>query len=158
MNTEQAEQLRAMVLGRSVAALGTLHDGAPYVSMVPFAPLPDGSALVTHVSGLAAHTKDMLADGRVSVLVIEPERDDKPAQALARVTIQAEARRVPDGTDEHEACRRAYLGRFPDAADLFELADFSLFSIAPRSARYVAGFGQAFTLSPEALARALQTR
>lgn len=156
MDSEQLEGLGALVRGRSVAALGTLHDGAPYVSMVPFAVLPDGSAFVVHVSGLSAHTRDMRADPRVSLLIAQPEREDLAPQALARVTVQADAREVRAGAGDLEASRQAYLSRFPGAAQLFSLGDFALFDIVPRSVRYIAGFAQAFTISPETLARALR--
>ena len=52
---ESIAELGALVGGRQVAALGTLHEGAPYVSAVPFALLEDGSAFIIHVSELAAH-------------------------------------------------------------------------------------------------------
>jgi len=69
MNAESNESLARLVRARSTAALGTLHGGAPYVSMVPYAIAADGSGLLIHVSTLAAHTKDMLADARVSLLI-----------------------------------------------------------------------------------------
>jgi putative heme iron utilization protein len=97
----------------------------------------------------------MRRDGRVSLLVMEPERPDKMSQALARVTIQGEAREVAVEHPEHGPAREAYLGRFPDAAGMFELADFGLFRIEVRSARLVGGFAQAVTLSPEGFAAAL---
>ena len=37
MNTSQANALRQLLQTQETAALGTVHDGAPYVSMVPFA-------------------------------------------------------------------------------------------------------------------------
>jgi len=62
LSPEHAARLVDLLRRRSTAALGTLHDGAPFVSMVPYAVLPDGAAFVVHVSRLAGHTKDMLAD------------------------------------------------------------------------------------------------
>jgi putative heme iron utilization protein len=155
MNEYTARVLRGLVRGRSVAALGTLHEGEPYVSMVPFALALDGRALVIHVSHRAAHSANMRRDDRVSALIMGPERPATMPQSLARVTTQGEAREVPVGQPEHGPAREAYLGRFPDAAGLFELPDFSLFRIGVRSARLVGGFAQAVTLSPEAFAEAL---
>ena len=66
-----------------VAALGTLQDGAPYVSLVPYALAADGRGLVIHVSRLAAHTQNMVREREVSVLVAEPDGPDKLAHALA---------------------------------------------------------------------------
>lgn len=155
MNANAVRVLQELARERSVAALGSLDEGHPFVSMVPFALVPDGRALVVHVSRLAAHTGNMRRDGRVSVLVMEPEGPDKTPQSLARVTIQGEARVVESGHPEYLPAREAYLGRFPDAAGLFELPDFSLFLIGVTSARLVGGFAQATTLSPEQFALAV---
>jgi putative heme iron utilization protein len=156
LSPEHAAQLAGLVQRRSAAALGTLHGGAPFVSMVPFAVLPDGSAFVIHVSRLAGHTKDMLADPRVSLLVAQPEGEGVAAQALARVSVQGEAVEMAKGSDAERDCRGAYLARFPESAPLTEFGDFSFFAIRPSQARFVAGFAQAMSLTGETLARTLR--
>ena len=148
-----AIELRNLLASRSVAALGTLHDGAPYVSMVPFALLPDGSAFVIHVSALSAHTQDMLDEPRVSVLVMDAERPEVLAQELARVTILGSAAQVAEPSAEYDAAMACYLKRFPDAAPTFDLGDFSLFAIAPTHIRWIGGFAAAQSLTPEAFTR-----
>jgi putative heme iron utilization protein len=148
--------LARLVRGRSVAALGTLHAGAPFVSMVPFALPPAGDAFVIHVSRLAAHTRDMLEDPRVSLLVTQAEGEGVPAQALARVTVVGEAREVRKGSTEENACREVYLARFPEAEPLTGFADFSFFAIRPLRARFVAGFAQAMSVTAETLSRVLR--
>ena len=50
-----------------------------------------------------------------------------------------------------QAAKAAYLARFPESVELFGFADFSLFVIGPTSARFVGGFAQATSLSPETL-------
>ena len=154
VDTDLANTLRTLLETQPIASLGTLHKGEPYVSMVPFALLP-GGVFIIHVSTLAAHTKDMLESPRVSLLVIAPLEADASPQALARVTIQADAERLDDAMPEHAEARAAYLERFPQSAQTFELSDFSLFAIRPRSLRLVGGFAQAKTLTPEGFARAL---
>jgi len=44
---------------------------------------------------------------------------------------------------------------FAAAAQMFELPDFSMFRISPRSVRIIAGFGKAHSLSTEVWARAV---
>lgn len=156
MNAESNESLARLVRARATAALGTLHGGAPYVSMVPYAIAADGSGLLIHVSTLAAHTKDMLADARVSLLITEAEGAEKSPLGLERVSVQATAERVASGAAELPAFRAAYLARFPDAEQMFGFADFSIFLIRPLSARFVAGFGQAHSLTAESLMKILQ--
>ena len=129
-----------------IAALGTLHEGVPFVSMVPYAVASDGS-LVLHVSRLAAHTQDMLDHPDVSLLITESEGSGKMPQALARVTVQGRAKMLERDSQKHIDARDVYLLRFPDAAPLFEFSDFNIVIIKPISARVIAGFGQAVTMT-----------
>ncbi len=146
--------LRELLASRKTAALGTLHSGAPYVSMVPFTLLPDGTAFVIHVSRLATHTKDMLVDPHVSLLITGAEQADISPLDLPRVTIIGTAQKIPTDSPDYLFTSEAYLDRFPDAAPIFRLSDFSLFLITPTEARWVGGFAQARTISPVEFARA----
>jgi putative heme iron utilization protein len=107
------------------------------------------------VSRLASHTKDMLADPRVSLLVMQGEGGGVDAQALARVSIQGEAAEMAKGSAEERACRDRYLARFPEAEPLTGFGDFSFFAIRPVQARFVAGFAQAMSVTGETLSRLL---
>jgi putative heme iron utilization protein len=149
--------VRSLLLGRSVAALATLHDGGPSASMVPFAATNHGGRLrlVAHVSGLAAHTRDMRADPAVCLLVTAAESADVPPQALPRVSLPGRAEFIPADHPDHGVLKASYLAKFPEAADLFSFADFSLVAIEATSARLVAGFARAVTLSAESLAAAV---
>jgi hypothetical protein len=153
MDSELAQSLRSLLETQRIASLGTLHQGEPYVSMVPFALLPGGSGFVIHVSQLAGHTKDMLARPEVSLLVIAPQSPEVPPQALARATIQGDAIQCAEQTPGHAEAKQAYLSRFPHSSTMFGLSDFSLFAIRPRSIRFVGGFAQAKTITPEGLAK-----
>ena len=155
MSPDAARTLRELLRAQDIAALGTLHQGRPYVSMVPFVLLADGPRFVIHVSQLAAHTRDMLADPNVSLLVVAPPSAGVPPQALARATIQGCALQYGAGTPGEAEARAAYLARFAESAQTFGFADFSLFAIVPESIRFVGGFAQATTISPATLAEAL---
>lgn len=154
-HTAQTQALRSLLETQRIASLGTLHKGEPYVSMVPFALLPGGSAFVIHVSELSAHTRDMLAHPQVSLLIIAPQTPDVPAQALPRVTIRGDALQLDESAPAYAEAKLAYLSRFPQSTVMFGLSDFSLFAITPRTIRVIGGFAQATTLTPEALAKAL---
>lgn len=155
MTPAHAQLLRDLLSNQEVAALGTLHKGQPYVSMVPFALRPGGTDFIIHVSQLAAHTKDMLTHPLVSLLVMAPPAPGVMAQELARITVQGEAVQVQPESPEHAAAKAAYLARFPQSEMLFGFSDFSLFAIVPESIRFVGGFAQATTISPATLAEAL---
>jgi putative heme iron utilization protein len=154
--------LRSLVHSRSVAALGTVDKGEPYVSMVPYVLHGAGSDILIHVSGLSAHTRHMREHPRVSLMVTAAEGsiDDEgraiEPQALPRVTIQGDAHHLDPAGSDYTHGKVAYLGRFPTAAQMFELPDFSLFAIRPQSARFIAGFGSAHSLNAETWARILR--
>ena len=48
----------------------------------------------------------------------------------------------------------AYLAKYPEQAINFTLADFSFWRIAPKDARFIAGFGRIHNVSGEELMRA----
>ncbi len=156
LDADLIHTLRTLVLERRIAALGTLHEGEPFVSMVPYALHGADHHFLIHVSALASHTSDMAAHSRVSLLVTAPEGAEVEAQALPRLTVHGDALRLARDADGYAAARATYLARFASAAQMFELGDFSLFVIRPVALRFVAGYGKAYGLSPEVLARALQ--
>ena len=155
MDPAQTSALRDLLRTQQLAALGTLHEGEPFVSMVPFALLPGGDGFVIHVSQLAGHTKDMLSHAGVSIMVAATPAANVSAQATARVTIQGQARPMADSDPGHARAKAAYLARFPQSADMFGFADFSLFLIQPSSVRFIGGFAQARSVSPATLASIL---
>lgn len=155
MNTEAAGVLRSLLRRQPIAALGTLHRGEPAVSMVPFALDESAPAFLIHVSALAAHTRDMHEHPRVSLMVVAPDDGGRP-QARPRLTVQGDAVPLERDSARYAAARALYLQRFAEATDTFALADFSLFAIAPASVRFIAGFAQAMSLTPDLFRRALR--
>ncbi len=142
-----AEAKCQALLSLPVAALGTLHEGAPFVSMVPLVPAPDGSGFLIHVSRLAQHTRDLLADARVSLMFMQPLEGNLDPLALPRFSLQGEAEVVPADSAAYVLAAQAYLARFPQAETTLGLGDFSFFRVKPAAGRLVCGFGQAFSLS-----------
>jgi heme oxygenase (biliverdin-IX-beta and delta-forming) len=150
MDSADAALLAKLLRGERIAHLGTLRQGAPLASMTLYLAAPDFGAFHVHVSRLAWHTQDMLADARVALSVAQTDDGREDPFTLARVTIRGEAAQL--GPDER--LKRAWLARFPAQAVNFELADFSFWRIAPRDARFVAGFGRIHNLSAAELAGA----
>ena len=147
MTDAEAQLFKDLLQHQPVAALATLHRGAPTVSMVPFALLPDAGGLLIHVSALATHTQDMRRKSEVSLLVMGALQDAETPLALPRVSVSGRARPLVRDSDEYATARDAYLRKLPDAEPLFDFGDFSLFVIEPTSARFVAGFGRALSLN-----------
>jgi heme iron utilization protein len=144
---ELAELLRR----ERIAHLATLRGGAPMASMTLYLADETLDAFYVHVSRLAWHTQDMMKDPRVALSIAET--DDRRADpfTLMRVTIRGDAAQLP-GEDPHLKAR--WLQRFPEQAINFELADFSFWRIAPRDARFIAGFGRIHNLSAAELSAA----
>jgi putative heme iron utilization protein len=114
--------------------------------------LPDAgfTAFHVHVSRLAWHTQDMAQDGRVALSIAETDDGRADPFTLKRVSIRGDAENL---AGEQPELKRLWLARFPQQAVNFELADFSFWRIAPRDARFVAGFGRIHNLSAAELAR-----
>ena len=126
--------------GRS-GALATLMAGSgdPYCSLVNVATAADGMPLLL-LSRLALHTKNILADTRVS-LMLDERRDSDPLEG-ARVMLMG---RVAV-TDDPEV-RRRYLARHPDAAQFAGFGDFAFYRMTIQRAHLVAGFGRIVDLT-----------
>jgi len=152
MDAETCRLLARLLRSERVAHLATLREHAPMSSMTLFLAAEDFSAFHVHVSRLAWHTQDMQRDPRVALSIAET--DDRRADpfTLMRVTIRGEAVRI-EGQGELEA---KWLARFPAQAVNFELPDFSFWRVAPRDARFVAGFGRIHNLSAAQLMQAAQ--
>jgi len=146
MTPDQAQGLKQLLQAQDVAALGTLHRGEPFVSMVPYALLADGR-LVIHVSQLATHTRDMQEHAGVSVMVLGARAPDALPQEQPRASLQGVAQPCPEDAAEYAAARQAYLARFPHSEEMFGFGDFWLVLITPRSLRFVAGFAQAWSVT-----------
>lgn len=149
MNKTLAHTLHELMTQQRVAALGTLWNGLPYVTQVPFALSSAAGGLLIHVSRLAAHTQNLLRAPDVSLLVSEPDGPEKMPHALPRVTLAGVAAALDPDDPDYASARQTYQQRFPEATGLFELGDFHLFTIEVTAARIVAGFAQAATLSGE---------
>jgi putative heme iron utilization protein len=141
VDAETSRALAGLIRKERITHLGTLRGGAPLVSMTLYLPSPDFSAFWLHVSRLAWHTQDMLQDARVSLSIAETDDGRADPFTLMRLSIRGEATQVTGGP------RDEWLARFPEQAINFTLADFSFWRIAPRDARFVAGFGRIHNLS-----------
>lgn len=127
-------------------ALATLMVGSgdPYCSLVNLASHPDGSPILL-ISRLAIHTRNLLADGRVSLMLDERAEGDP----LEGARIMLLGRAEPAAAEELELVRRRYLRAHPSAEDYASFADFSFVRIHPTGTHLVAGFGRIVDLKPE---------
>lgn len=128
------DQQRHGVLCTAHAGLG----GWPFGSVVPYAVLPTGDALV-FLSDIAEHTRNLRRDGRASLFVADPDAAARP-QAGARLDLLVRASQ-PASADiaAVEAC---YFARFPGAAAMREAHGFHVWRLEVDCVRWIAGFGE----------------
>jgi putative heme iron utilization protein len=142
-----APRLARSLLRRSrQGALATLVPGSgdPYCSLVNVASNWDGSPILL-ISRLALHTRNILGDPRVSLMLDERAEGD-PLEG-ARIML---AGRADEATEADEPIlRRRYLNAHPSAEAFVNFKDFSFFQIKPAAAHLVAGFGRIVDLEPE---------
>ena len=153
MDSDSSRLLAELIRKERIAHLATLRGGAPMASMTLYLPAPDFAAFFVHVSRLAWHTQDMAQDAHVALSIAEADDGRADPFTLRRVTLRGEALNLPNESPEHPGLKAAWLERFPEQAVNFELADFSFWKIAPRDARFVAGFGRIHNLSAAELSR-----
>lgn len=126
-------------------ALATLMSGSgdPYCSLVNVASHSDGSPILL-ISRLAIHTRNLLADARVSLMLDERVEGD-PLEG-SRIMLSGHAEEI---TSKREIARQRYLNAHPTAQVFVDFKDFSFFRIRPSGTHLVAGFGRILDLKPE---------
>jgi heme iron utilization protein len=141
-----AVRLARSLLRRSrQGALATLMAGSgdPYCSLVNVASHPDGSPILL-ISRLALHTRNILGDARVSLMLDERAEGD-PLEG-SRIMLAGRAEEA--NAENLEILRRRYLNAHPSAEAFVNFKDFSFFRIRPAGAHLVAGFGRIVDLKP----------
>ena len=142
-----AGRLARSLLRRSrQGALATLMTGSgdPYCSLVNVATHPDGSPILL-ISRLAVHTRNILDDSRVSLMLDERAQGDPLEGSRIMLMGRAEEAVASDGG----ILRRRYLNTHPSAERFVEFQDFSFYRIRPSAIHLVAGFGRIVDLKPE---------
>jgi heme iron utilization protein len=118
--------------------------GDPYCSLVNVASHPDGSPILL-VSRLAVHTRNILADPRVSLMLDERAEGD-PLEG-SRIMLAGQAEET--SSNDLAIVRRRYLNAHPSAEVFVGFKDFVFFRIRPSGTHLVAGFGRILDLNPE---------
>src|ERR1700694_5757366 len=143
---DAAKVARSLLRRSRQGALATLMAGSgdPYCSLVNVASHVDGAPILL-ISRLALHTKNILGDSRVSLMLDERAEGD-PLEG-SRIMLAGRAEEA--GAGDLEIWRRRYLNAHPTAEVFVNFKDFSFFRIRPAGAHLVAGFGRIVDLKPE---------
>jgi putative heme iron utilization protein len=111
--------------------------GYPFGSVVPYVTTAEGAPVI-YISHLAQHTKNLLADPRACLTVIEPAQDD--AQAAGRISLLGDAAVVPEGDRDQVA--ELYFATFPTSRRFSETHGFTFWALTPKRVRFIGGFGR----------------
>lgn len=130
---------RRLLRNRTFGVLATQSldvPGYPFGSITPYVLDAEGDPLLL-ISGIAQHTKNLVADPRCSLTIWEDD-DSSDVQAKARLTWIGDASKVTSGREEAVA---RYLAYIPSAKGHFAAHDFALWRVAGKRGRYIGGFG-----------------
>lgn len=156
MQPEDQELLIELVTQQRVASVSVLVEEKPYIGMLPFVMASDfGSALI-HASRLARHTVGLVPEAPFGLMVQEPDHWKANPSQLARVSFQGTVHPMNRESESYEQGKSLYLEKFPKSRITFGLGDFRLYELKVETARFVAGFGKTFDLSPPELERLSQ--
>ncbi len=119
--------------------------GYPFGSVIPYVIADDGT-LVTLISRLAQHTKNILDNPKIS-LFVQAVSNDEP-QASARLTVLCDAVRIEGESDIQSAAGRFY-AYWPSNKDYHLNLDFDFFRLSILKLRFIAGFSKMGWIVPE---------
>ncbi|NTV09226.1 MAG: pyridoxamine 5'-phosphate oxidase [Zoogloea sp.] len=117
----------------TIATHSTQMEGYPYATVVPYV-ADERQRPVLFISALAEHTRNLVADPRMSLSIVAP--DAPQVQAGARMTLVGDAKRF----EPSHALLARYLRYLPEAEQYLGL-DFAFFRLQPRRTRFIGGIG-----------------
>jgi putative heme iron utilization protein len=134
------EQFQSLYLATCNAVAEPDASYAPYVKQ-------DDSYYI-YISELSAHTANLAATKRCSVLFIESETEAKHIFSRRRLTLQCDVIECSRNSAKFELLMDKFVEKFGDLMSMMRnLTDFHLYQLHPRRGVYVAGFAQAYTLT-----------
>jgi heme iron utilization protein len=139
------EQFESLILA-TVSA-----DGVPHASYAPFV-RDEAKNFYVYVSGLALHTRNLLAVPRASILLIEDESNCDRIFARTRLSFECTATVLERESQSWTEIVDLFAHRFGETISLMRgLADFQVFQLTPTQGRFVMGFGAIYRIEGEAL-------
>lgn len=148
MAEDFAVRARALLRKTDAGVLSTHSSelaGYPFGSLAPFAMTLEGRPLI-YVSQLAEHTRNLAADPRCCLTVVESSHAGD-RQALGRASLLGEAHALPDA--ERAAAAERYFALFPEQRAYEDFHDFGFWRIEPVRVRWIGGFGQIQWIEPK---------
>lgn len=131
----EAKQFLRSTRSGVLSSLSIKFAGYPFGSVMPFVLGHDCQPIVL-ISTIAEHTKNIIANPKVSLLVFAGAED---LLANGRLTLIGEATQIEKNNADLMA---RYCRYFPDSIGYLAMHDFQFYRINIVQARYIAGFGK----------------
>ncbi len=125
--------------------LSTLGQASfPEISYAPYV-VDDEGCFYIFISELAAHTKNLMAEPKVSVMFIANEGETQNIFARERLVFKCVAKEIAVDNVAYTEQLDKLEARFGNIVGMLRsLPDFHLFCLAPTLGHYVVGFGKAY--------------
>ena len=153
----QAVRIRAefhkYVTQKQSLMMATVNQASiPDVSYAPFV-IDEQFNIYVFVSDIVERTRNLLDNGKVSLLFIEDESACQHIFARKRVTMQANAESISAESPELARLQQLFYEKFGEFVNLeiISKSDFHLIRMIPYEAGLTKGFGLAFRLTGEGL-------
>ncbi len=131
----EAKQFLRSTRSGVLSSFSTKFAGYPFGSVMPFVLGHDCQPIVL-ISTIAEHTKNIIANPKVSLLVFAGAED---LHANGRLTLIGEAAQIEK--DDADLMAR-YCRYFPESTGYLAMHDFQFYRINIAQARYITGFGK----------------
>ncbi len=153
MQDRLGDEILEFIDSRKSLMLSSLTEGGePYASYAPFAITPENNGFYVLLSTIAVHAKNLLANPKASVLIIEDEDSAGELFARIRTNYGVEAEHIEHGSEAFEKGVQTLEARHGERSrNLSQLSDFHMFKLRPTGGRYVKGFGRAYMLAGDSL-------
>ena len=133
-------------------------DGIPHCGYTPYLYRAPNTFYI-FVSQLAAHTRHLLDNETVAIMIIADEQSTSEIFARTRVSYQCKAIRIAPDHHDYTTVLDDYQQRHGKMTSLLrQLPDFVLFQLKPMSGQFVMGFGKAYCLTGDDLSIFEHTR
>ncbi|MDH5563430.1 MAG: pyridoxamine 5'-phosphate oxidase family protein [Nitrospirota bacterium] len=133
-------------------------DGIPHCGYTPYLHRAPNNFYI-FVSQLAAHTRHLLTNWTVAIMIIADEQSTAQIFARTRVNYLCDAKQIQPDSPDYSLVLDDYQQRHGKMAGMLrQLPDFVLFRLQPRSGQFVMGFGKAYTLAGDHLSVFEHTR
>lgn len=133
----EAKQLLRSIRSGALATLAS-DSGFPFASLTTVATDHDGSPILL-LSQLSAHTRNLIADSRASLLLARMGKGDPLAHP--RLTLVGRIQRARDA--DRPRLRARFLARHPKAALYVDFGDFAFYRLECARAHLNGGFAKA---------------